>query len=90
LTTLARHRRDVGSGRQHSEARLRDARLRERPAHRRFVTRTSDSTRRVVRQPEALSAQRGGHHALIVDAHDRDKWGAPGALGDLFSRPCRV
>ena len=41
-------------------------------------------------QPEALGAQRGGHHALIIDAHDRGERGLPGTLGDLLGRHCRV
>ena len=87
---ITRHGRDVGSGGQQGEARLRDAGLRERPAHRRLVTRASDGSRRVVGQPEALGAQRGGHHALVIDAHDRSERGRPGTLGDLLGRHCRV
>ena len=60
------------------EARLRDAGLRERPAHRRLVARAGDGGRRVVGQPEALGAQRGGHHALVIDAHDRGERGLAG------------
>ena len=87
---LARHRRDVGSKGQQREARLRDARLRERPAHRRLVARAGDGGRRVVGQPEALGAQRRGHHALIIDAHDRGERSLPRTLGDLLGRHCRV
>ena len=83
---VARHRRDVGSKGQQSEARLRDAGLRERPAHRRLVARAGDGGRRVVRQPEALGAQRGGHHTLVIDAHDRGERGLPRTLGDLLGR----
>lgn len=87
---LARHGRDVSSAGQQGEARLRDARLRERSTHRRLIARASDRGRRVIRQPETLGAQRGGHHPLVIHAHHRNERGLPGTLGDLLGRVCRV
>jgi hypothetical protein len=69
---------------------LADAGFRERPTHRRLVARAAEGGRWVMGQTQALGAKSGGHHALIVDAHDCGERGLAGPVGDLLGRTRRI
>jgi len=69
---------------------LRHIRLGKRPAHRRLVARACDGEWWIVRQAETLGGERRGHHALIIDAHDRRERRVMGAGDDHLGGSSRV